>query len=389
MGSKRGWIGLAVLALAAVAGLAWLRGRSAGEGGESAEVVTEVAVHVGPVTRATLHRYVTAYGRVEPEPATAGRPPARADVGSQVGGVLVGIDCAEGRRVERGAALFRLDPRVAEVALDMARQSLEFAAKTYARQQALMAADGTSAKAVLQAEQDRDAARSEVAAAQTQLDLLTIRAPLAGTVVRVDAHLGHEVEAGVVLAEIVDLDRLVLSAAVPSREAALLKLGQRVEIGEQGATAGSLAFIGSDVDPATDTVRVRAALPAGAGFQPGQFLASRIVAEERRDCLAVPLDALVTRAEEGSWVMAVEGDKAVRKPVTGGLRDGGMVEVAGEGLAEGMKIVVDEAYSLPAETGIRIVGAGGPEGSGGLGGAGGSEGSGGPEGTGGPGGSAP
>jgi membrane fusion protein (multidrug efflux system) len=53
--------------------------------------------------------------------------------------------------------------------------------------------------------------------------------------------------------------------------------------------------------------------------------------------------------------MVVEGDSAVRHPVTVGLRDGGMVEVSGEGLREGMRIVTVEAYSLPEQTRIHIV----------------------------------
>ena len=45
----------------------WLR--PAGDEGTAMEPATEVAVHVGKVTRATLRAYVTAYGMIEPEPA--------------------------------------------------------------------------------------------------------------------------------------------------------------------------------------------------------------------------------------------------------------------------------------------------------------------------------
>ena len=38
------------------------------------------------------------------------------------------------------------------------------------------------------------------------------------------------------------------------------------------------------------------------------------------------------------------------------FRDRGLAEVAGEGVAEGVVIVTDEAYGLPTDTQIRVVG---------------------------------
>jgi len=325
------------------------------------ETPTDVAVHVATITRATLHRYVTAYGRIEPEPRSVDRPPGNVTIGTPVNGLLVSIDCIEGGRVERGDTLFRLDSRVAEVELQTARAQLEFAEKTYARQQELIAADGTSQRAFQEAEAARNAARNAVAAAETQLALLQITAPIAGTIVRIDAALGQTIEANTVLAELVALDRLVVSAGVPSAEAAGLTLGMPVEIttggspAEPSVVASRLAFIADDVDRRSDTVMVRAAVPPGSTLKPGEFLGIRILAEERPDVLVVPEASLVTSADEGEWVVVVVGEQAHREPVTSGLREGGLVEVTGAGLREGMTIVTDDAYSLPPETRVHIV----------------------------------
>ena len=45
--------------------------RGLGGSSESEAVTTDVAVHVDTIARATLHRSVTAYGYVEPQPASA------------------------------------------------------------------------------------------------------------------------------------------------------------------------------------------------------------------------------------------------------------------------------------------------------------------------------
>jgi len=349
--------GFIVVAIVAAAVLIIIKGLGH-RSGEEEEVVTDVAVHVGKITRATLHRYVTAYGIVEPEPPGDGRPAAGADLSAPVGGILAEIRCTEGRRVERGAILFRLDTRLAEVAVAQAQKTLDSAEKTFERQKKLLAADGTSQKAFQEAELQLNVARNDLAAAKTELSLLEIKAPIAGTVVRINARLGQFVEPNMVLAEVITLARLVVTAKVPSREAELLKPGQPVDFGAGSAAAGKLTVVGKDIDPKTDTVLVRAAIPAGAGFQPGQFLTIRIVSEERRDVLAVPEMSLIADSVGGDTgsIVLVEGGKAVRRRVKSGLHESGFVEVEGEGLKEGLTIVTEDAYAVPAESKVHIIG---------------------------------
>jgi membrane fusion protein (multidrug efflux system) len=347
--------GLLILAAAAVAAVLLIKGLGP-RAGEEEEIVTDVGVHVGTIVRTTLHRYVTAYGTVEPEPPGDGKAAAGAILSAPVGGILAEIDCVEGRAVERGTLLFRLDTRLAEVAVAKAAKAAESAEQTYERQKKLLAAEGTSQKNFQQAELELAAARSELAAAKTELSLLEIRAPLAGTVVRISARLGQAVEPNAVLAEVIALDRLVVTAQVPSRDAAELKPGVPVVWGDGSAAAGKLVVVGKDIDPKTDTVLVRASLPAGSGFRPGQFLNIRIVAEERRDVLAVPEESVVPGPDGGPVLMVVEGDKAVPKPVKAGLRDRGLAEIEGEGFAPGLVIVTTDAYNITGETKIHIIG---------------------------------
>ena len=349
--------GLIILAVASAAVLVLIKGLGPKSAGEEEGVVTDVAVHVGKIVRATLHRYITAYGTVEPEPPGEGKAAAGAYLSAPVGGVLAEIRCTEGRKVERGAVLFRLDTRLAEVAVTKAEKALSFAEQTHERQKKLLAAEGTSEKAFQEAELQLATARNDLAAAQTELSLLEIKAPLTGTVVRINARLGQSVEPNAVLAEVIALDRLVVTARVPSREAGLLKPGQPVDIGAGREAAGKLAVVGKDIDPQTDTVLVRASIPAGAGFQPGQFLSLRIAAEERRDVLAVPEASLIADTvggDAGSIVLAEDG-KAVRRRVKAGLRESGLVEVEGEGLKEGLVIITEDAYAVPDGTKIHIV----------------------------------
>jgi RND family efflux transporter MFP subunit len=321
---------------------------------------TEVAVHVGKVIRTTLHRAVTVYGGVEPEPAEAGQPPASARLSPALAGIISEANGSEGQRVEKGTVLFRLDSRAVDAAVAKAELGIDFARKNAERQKKLIAAEGTSEKQVLEAEQALAAAQTELATAKVQQSLLLGEAPLSGTLTRFTARPGEAADATTILAEIVDLDRLVAVVKVPRAEAADLKPGQKATlkaVHQETPIEGSVAFISSQVDAVQDTVAVRVALPKGTGLLPGDFVNARIIVEEHADKLAVPVASVFTDGEGRTTLSLVEGDTATQHEVTVGLRDGGLVEVEGEGVDEGSIVVTTGSYALPEETKVRILNA--------------------------------
>jgi membrane fusion protein (multidrug efflux system) len=350
---------LAVVALAVLSGLAglvWLAGR--GGDGPASDVETEVAVHVGTVTRRTQQARVTAYGVVEPEPPGL-RPTAGARVSPATAGVVTAIVCAEGEPVEKGELLFELDSRAADAAAQKSRAAVEYARTVLERQRKLLDVEGTSQRQLLEAQQALIAAESDLKSAETQQALLRVLAPTAGIVARIGAKPGDGVDLTTVLAEIVNLDRLVVSAGVPSAELRPLRVGQPAEVqGESGAAplGGTVASIRPEVDAGTGTALVRVSLPAHSGLRPGQLVTVRIVSEERKDRLTVPVESVVKNAEGVAVIALVKDGRALQLPVKVGLRDAGRVEVEGEGLEEGLTVVTEGAYALPPETKVRVLG---------------------------------
>lgn len=327
---------------------------------EAVDVVPEVAVQAAAVVRTNLQASVLAYGSVEPDPGRNGDAPARVRITAPAGGLVVEARCAEGALVHRGDVLFRMDGRLAELAVAKARQTVAFAEKGVARQKKLEQIDGTSEKLTLEALQQLDAARQDLAAAQTQSALLSVTAPISGTVMQVAVRSGETVDAGRELAELVDLKRLVLVASLPSREAVLVKEGMTADI-DTGADAApalwrsTVAAIEARVDPQTDTVRLRVAVPENTGLRLGQFARVRIVHAELHGRLAVPEESL-ERNDDGQPVLKViDGNEAIQKPVTTGVREGSWVEVQGEGITNGTPIVTVGGYGLGARTKIRVV----------------------------------
>ena len=215
-------------AIALCAGLALVRCGAAPPSEEATPTV--VPVEVVKIVKTTLHSYVEASGVVEPQPATAAGPSAQATVASPVGGLIAEIRSAEGARVTQGDILFRLDSRVADVEVARAAQAAAFAESAFKRQQQLGAGEATSQRLYQEAEAALAAAKNELGAAQARRGLLNVAAPLSGTVVSLRAKPGDSVDPTTVLAEIVDLDRLVVTAQVRAAEISRVKRGQVVDL---------------------------------------------------------------------------------------------------------------------------------------------------------------
>lgn len=286
-----------------------------------------------------------AYGTVEPAPAQGGQPGGGAKLAAPAAGVVMAVPVKEGERVEAGAVIVKLDDRLALANLTMAEQQFE-------RQKKLVAIEGTSEKGFQEASQ-------QLAAARAQLALVQLASPLAGVVARINVQPGQAVDQNTVVAEIIDPERLVVTANVPAAESAKVRAGQPGELfpekAAKPAATGKLLFVSPSVDAKTSTVLVRVSVPADAGLRAGQFVQVRIITEERTGRLAVPREAVYMDHDGNSTLSTVEGDKAIQKTVRVGLRDGDLVEVEGDGLSEGTTVVTLGSYALPAETKVRIL----------------------------------
>ena len=290
------------------------------------KVTTVVTVQTGKITPATLHGYVQGYGKIEPAPATVDQPAASAQLAAPSAGVVTKVNLFEGQHVEKGDVLVELNSQAAN-------QEVERQKKLYAQQ-------NTSLKNLQEAE--------------AQLDLLRVIAPLSGTVVRVNVKPGQAVDLSTVVAEVMDLNRLAVSAEIPSAEADALKPGEQIEILTTPPVVTNLFFVSPSVDTANDTVLVRALLPPQSGLRPGQFVSLRIATTVHTNCLAVPAESVVTDESGKSVIALVTGDEAAQMPVQTGLRENGLVEISAPELKVGDTVVTVGAYGLPEKTKITV-----------------------------------
>ena len=313
--------------------LALIKSHSGASTSDAQETMsTIVSVQVGALKRMTLHSYVTGYGTVGPAPATADEPAAGAPLAAPVAGVVTRVNVIEGQHVEKGDGLVELNAGAATV--DYAEQEVERQKKLYAQQ-------NTSLRNLQNAE--------------AQLALLRVTAPLSGTVTRLDVKPGEAVDVNTTVAEVMNLNRLAVSAQIPMSEADGLKVGEAVQVLTRPPVTTTLSFVSPVVDTNNGTVLARAALPADSRLRPGQFVQLRVVTVVHAGCLAAPGESVVTGENGHSVIALVNGDEATQMPVQTGLREDGWVEIEGTSLKEGVSVVTVGAYALPAKTKIRVV----------------------------------
>lgn len=294
-----------------------------------------IVVQVGELKRMTMSRYVTGYGVVAPAPATPRHPAAAASVAAPVTGVVTSVTVAAGQHVNRGQLL---------VELNSASMTEAYAAQEVARLKRLFAEHNASLKALQDAE--------------GQLALLRITAPLSGTVVSVSVKPGTAVDTSTVLAEVIDLDRLIVQTDIPEADASQLEPGEPLQVLGATPLSTSLTYVSPMVNASDGTVMAWAAVPPHSGLRPGQYVQLHISTATHRNALAAPVESVTSDITGGRGVISiVRGSEAIRVPVKTGLREGGWVEVSGPGLEPGTRVVTVGAYGLPARTAIQVVGS--------------------------------
>jgi RND family efflux transporter MFP subunit len=317
------------------------------------KVETNVAVQVAKIVKTTLHAYASGYGTIETSP-TGGARLAAASAGL-VQKVLV----TEGAKVAKGDLLVQLDARAADASVAKTRASLSAAEKAHARQLAMKSAGGTSERSLLEAAATLALAQADLASAELAQTQLSIRAPLAGVIGRLAVRTGEWLDLGKDVTEIVNPADLIITTQIASADAGLLhpgveafvftKLGESEKPFAQGKVISISPLIAKD----SDSVAVRVSLGAEAG-RPGQLVLVRIVTSSKESCLAVPVGSVI-KADDQETISVVVGGVAKQKPVKTGLSDRGLIEISGEGIAEGDDVVTTGAYGLPKETKVNIL----------------------------------
>ncbi|MDA8093627.1 MAG: efflux RND transporter periplasmic adaptor subunit [Betaproteobacteria bacterium] len=142
-----------------------------------------------------------------------------------------------------------------------------------------------------------------------------VRAPITGVVLEQLATSGQRVDASSPLYKVANLTPLWLEIHVPVNRTSGLAAGARVEVPADHA-AGQVLSVGERVEPATQTVTVRAEIREGAQrLHPGQLVEAVVGLARAPQEWRIPNGAIVRRAER-PYVFVQTAFGFIAKPVT-------------------------------------------------------------------------
>jgi membrane fusion protein (multidrug efflux system) len=275
---------------------------------------TEIAVHVGKIEKMTLHGYITAYGTVEPAPATTDQPAAVARISVPLPAVVTQVECVEGQHVEKGQALLVVDHGIL---------------------------------------------RSVFGNASTPNAPENITSPISGTVTMLNIHPGEVAMPTAPAIEIIDLNRLVVAANIPAWQASEISIGQSasVSIASSPEFSSKVERIDAAADSKSNLISLDITVPQNQTLRPGQFARVSIASQEQKDALVVPTEAIVRDSLDRPFIGIVSDDQkqATLQLIEPGLREGDFIQIKAHGAAVGQPIVVTGAYGLLSRSDIKIL----------------------------------
>ncbi len=356
-----------------------------------------IPVMVAKVTRKDVPINIEVVGSVEASLTVTIRP--------QVNGELTVVHFREGDFVKKGDPLFETDRRVLEAQLNQIQSNLskdeaqlilvranltrdeaqlkyaleeadryvrmlkkglvsaEQAEQYKANADAVTAAVNADKAAIQSAEAAVNASKASVENARVLLGYTTIRSPLDGRTGNLRVHPGNVVTANTTdLITINQVEPVFVTFSISETQLSQVRKSLPVTATPRDSAAqsekGELAFIDNTVDPATGTIRLKAAFQnQDRELWPGEFVRVRLRLDTRPNCLVVPSQAVQT-GQDGLYVFVVKQDRTVEfRPVVTGAR----VEqemVIEKGLSPDETVVTEGQLRLAPGSRVQIGGRG-------------------------------
>ncbi len=320
------------------------------------------------------------------------------EIRARVQGFIKERDFEEGKPVQEGQVLYKIDPRVFEADVEVAKATRERAKVQLAnatrqleRLQTLALQQAATQKEIedwqttqQQARADLRLGEANVAIAELNLSYTSVTSPLKGKVGRTLKEVGALVDDGSnsLLTTVVQVDPMYVIFSIPEREWLQWKSdvdaqrvvlpepsGSRLELilldGTSYEVPGKLDFFDSNVNPQTGTATARGvfenktlppkpdATSSEEALKPGQFVRARILGWQRPGALVVPQRAVI-QTPNGPIVMTVNaGSKVEVRPVKTGVwvKDEWIIS---DGLKPGDKVIVEGYAKAPPGTVVKI-----------------------------------
>lgn len=297
-------------------------------------------------------------------------------VKARAAGELQGLAVREGDMVKAGQVLARIESteyvarvRQAQEQADAARSQIEIAQRQWDNNKALVdqgfiskTALDTSLNNLTAARANHEAALAAVDMARKTLSDTVLRSPISGIVAQRLAQPGERVAVEARIVEVVDLSRLEVEASIAPADSVAVQVGQEAQLQVEGRgqpLRAKVARINPSAQAGSRSVLAYLSIQDPAGLRQGLF-AQGVLATGQTNALAVPLAAVRTD-RPAPYLQLVEDNRVVHRTVTLGQRgkadDEAMVAVTG--VTPGALVLKGSVGPLREGTAVRFTQASG------------------------------
>ena len=336
--------------LASVVAFAWWMFADNGDTSQG-----ESAYKHGGVTRVLVERIKFAGDKRLLRAIGTGEALKSASIYPSVSGEVIEVSFKPGQRVKKGEVLVRLDSKHQRLAVSLAEVVLKEAGRQVKRLQYLAPSGAASIARLQTAETEHESARLRLAQARASLGERTVYAPFDGVVGLTDIERGDRVSEQTMIATLDDRSSILVDFNLPEEYAVKLRIGDLVVIRpwtrREVRLEGSVAVLGSRINPVTRTLRIKAIIPnLEDTVRPGTSFDVQVAFRGRRYPTIPEIAVLWSR--DGAYLWRVTNGKTEKVFVSIVRRDKGRVLVDGP-LKAGDTIVVEGVQGLRARQNVR------------------------------------
>jgi RND family efflux transporter MFP subunit len=169
------------------------------------------------------------------------------------------------------------------------------------------------------------------------------------------------------LAEIADVQQLIVKTAISEQFVSSVKVGQKVRVTVSGcdsAFIGNVSLIYPSIDIRSRTIGVEIALGLRKNLRPGMSAIVEFTIASHPSALAVPYDAVLVRPTGEKIVFTVSDSTAHSHKVTTGIETNTSIEIS-DGIIAGDKVIVMGQDNIKDGAVVKIMDAAAPNAKGG------------------------
>ena len=303
-------------------------------------------VALTPLEKGNFAHYIDLQGSVQAENISYVTPRG-------AGGQVKAIYVNQGDYVKKGQLLMKLDDAIQKKQIDQLQTQLAYAEDLYKRQKNLWDQNIGTEVQLINAKNNVDQVKKQIALAEEQLGFNNVYAEMSGVADQVNIKVGESFSpatAALYGIEIVNTNDLKVVVKVPENYLSKVGVGSIMEISlpesDKKLTA-KITVSGKIIDPVSRAFYVEAKIPGGS-LKPNQIAMVRIQDYASKDVITIPVNTLQTD-EQGKYVLvaATENGRQIarKKRVEIGELYGDSLEVKG-GLEAGDQLITEGFQGL-------------------------------------------